>query len=362
MEHIDVTVIGGGIIGLMTAREIIKRNPHLTVCIFEKEHFLGDHSSGRNSGVLHAGIYYQYNSFKHRLCLEGNQKWESISRELDIPLRRCGKFVVAKNSEEDEELQKLYNSAVKNGVPFLRLATEEELDRLKESVHCYSAIYSPQTGIIDQGEAIKAIANDFEKNGGVILRDHEVVELSVFESDFCVEFSNSLIIKSKYLVNAAGLGGVTLRRLLGLKDLSNYFVRGSYIMSSKPNSFTSLIYPLPEKKLKGLGAHLTFDFHGKMKFGPDTEDVDQISYQINESRVESLKSAVKTLFKEIDLESLQPDYSGIRPKIFLNREIFSDFWIKSPIPNYLELLGIESPGFTASPGIARVACELLGLN
>lgn len=348
MEKIDVGIIGAGIVGLNIAKNLIDKNHNLTIFLFEKEQYLGEHTSGRNSGVLHAGIYYETRSLKHKLCIEGNIKWRELARKLNIPINICGKFIVAKNGQ-DEELEKIYTKAKSNNVKNIRYASVDEIKNLQNNLNITNAIFSPDTGIIDVSIALKNLKHYLETKNVHVLFKHEVTEIHKDSQNngFILNTGGENIWCQK-LYNCAGLFGVDLRKKLGLFELENYYVKGNYLKTNQKSMFENLIYPIPEKNLKGLGVHLTLDMQNQMKFGPNTEDIQDINYNINEIVFNDMKVSIGNLFKTINLNQLYVDYSGIRPKIKHNREIYIDFWIKSPHPNYIEYLGIESPGLTAS--------------
>ncbi|MFZ4712650.1 MAG: NAD(P)/FAD-dependent oxidoreductase [Bacteriovoracaceae bacterium] len=353
---IDLAIIGGGIVGLQVAYKALLRHPTWQVVLFEKERYLGEHSSSRNSGVIHAGLYYAEGSLKHRLCLEGNLWWKEHAPDWNIPYLQCGKYIIARNFDELPSLEALFQKAKLNSVPGLRRAKNDEVLALKEKLHCVAALYSPTTAIIDVAEAINVFKNKVEKMGATILPFNPILNLEKDQEHYLLETVTEKIT-AKYVVNCAGLGAIQLRKKLGLNELENSLVKGTYLKSSQRNEFKTLIYPLPQKDLGGLGIHLTFDFGDQMKFGPNTEPVSDVSYHTIEQSLISMREAVTSLFKSVDPGRLQLDYCGIRPKIQIEGSTYGDFWIRSPLPHYIECCGIESPGLTASPAIARFLTE-----
>lgn len=352
MEKIDFAIIGGGIIGLSIARNLIKKNPKLSIVIFEKEKYLGDHTTGRNSGVLHAGIYYDQGSLKHKKCLQGNFLWEEWAKELNIPLKLCGKFIIAQSKSHEADLEKVFTQAKLNSVQGIRRAKKDEIEKLSGIVHLTDAIYSPRSGIIDLPMAMKNIRYFLESKDVITLMETKIHTITKDnQNDGFHLFYGEEKIWAQNVVNAAGLFGIDLRKQLDLFDLENYWVKGNYLKTTQKKICDYLIYPTPEKNLKGLGVHLTLDMQDQMKFGPNTEDVTEINYQVNEAVVPSMVEEIKKIFKAVDTSKLSIDYAGIRPKIKLNGNLHKDFWIKSPIKNYHEFLGIESPGATAAPGM-----------
>lgn len=352
--NLDFCIIGAGIVGLSICHLLQKKYPTMSMALIEKEKYLGEHTSGRNSGVLHAGLYYAHNSLKHRLCIEGNEVWDSWAKELEIPIKRCGKWILASNDNEAEALQEVFAIATQNQVPGIRMGKQSEINELKEICFVHSGFYSPRTGIIDQSTALTKLRDSLQTKDIPVIMETEVNNVAHQNSHYfdleCADFN----IHTRVLINAAGLSAVKLRKLMGLNDLNDYWVKGAYLKSNQSAITKNLIYPVPLKNLKGLGVHLTLDFQNQMKFGPNAFDVETLDYSTEGLNKLEMLSAVKKLFKTIDCNKLEWDYSGIRPKLKnSNGELVKDFIIQTPINNYWEFLGIESPGFTAAPALAN---------
>lgn len=351
MEKIDVAIIGGGIVGLSIAYQLLKKNQNQTLVLFEKEKYLGEHTTGRNSGVLHAGLYYETNSLKHRLCLQGNYAWESIAKELNIPFSYCGKYIVAKKSES-EEFENLFTKAKLNSVSGIRRAKAEEVKTLQAKINCDQALFSPRSGILDVSTAINRLKDKIESLGGIILPFNPILNLEKTNQGYLLETVQDKVLAQK-VYNCAGLFAIDLRKKLGLTDYENDWVKGHYLKTNQKNEFKTLIYPVPPKDLKGLGVHLTIDFQDQMKFGPDTLDTEKIDYSISLDIKNKMLPTIESLFKTIDLSKLYVDYAGIRPKIKKAGQLVTDFVIQEPLENYIEYLGIESPGITAALAIEK---------
>lgn len=356
LVQVDATIIGGGIVGLLTALKLKKHRPKLEVLLLEKEMYLGDHSTGRNSGVLHSGIYYETNSLKHRLCLEGLKEWYSLE---DIPKRNCGKLIFASSSDEVLELEKLKLQALANGVVFEEL-TQKRRAEFEKIVHIKEGIFIPSTGILDVSVALKKLSQSFEELGGIIQLQTTVEKIQRETSRFVVH-TPQFSVNTGVLINCAGLWAPILRRDLDLTDLGSVLVKGHYLRSSQKLDYQTLLYPTPLKNLKGLGTHSTIDIEGNVKFGPDTFDVTEINYSMEMQSLEQMKTEISRRFRDVDLERLGPDYCGIRSKINHNGVLHKDFWIKGPadlgIEGYAEACGIESPGVTSAPAIANLLVQ-----
>ena len=353
--EVDVCIIGGGIIGLTVAYELKKRFPGQEIALLEATAYPGDQSTGRNSGVLHAGLYYPTGSLKHLLCLEGLELWiEDFCRTLSIPFRQTGKVIFARNSKESGGLDALWKKAHDNGVKSLVRLSSSDVLKMSTFVNLTEGFFSPNTGILDVPMAVLKIKNAFENMGGIFLHSTNADEIFQREGKYLIH-THSYSVSCEKLINVAGLNAPELRMKLGLSDVESFFVKGNYISSPQSFEHPHLFYPVPPSDLKGLGVHSTIDLGGKTKFGPNTEDVTSIDYSDSGLALPSMKSEILATFKGVDGDRLYWDYAGVRSKIrnANTKELYTDFWIKSPLPGYVECLGIESPGLTSAPAIAK---------
>jgi len=351
--EIDVTIIGGGIVGLFTAWKLSEKYKNITICLFEKSEYLGDHSTGRNSGVLHAGLYYDYDSLKHRYCIAGNKFWNKFSSQFNVDIKQVGKYIFGNNEKDIEEL---YEKAVKNGVTGLSRRPISEISSYVNSKFCF---FSKTTSIINVPQAVKVLEKLFTNNDGIIVNSRKVDNILNLDK-FIIDFSDYQI-KSSILINTAGHDAINIRNLLGLNNLSNLYVKGDYLATTQKLKYPCLLYPLPEKNLKGLGIHSNIGFDETTRFGPDTNIVQESLYNSNDENITLIKNDISKNFKNINLEKLHYDFSGIRSKIKLNGKEYNDFWISSPITNYIEACGIDSPGLTGAPAISEMILDLINL-
>ncbi len=364
--EMDIIIVGAGIIGLSIAYELSNRFKNLSFALMEQAPYLGDHISGRNSGVLHAGIYYENNSLKHKLCIEGNQAWYKLCNDMSISVDNCGKYIVASSKDPSQNimLRNIFKNANDNHVQKMRWATEKEIQELNKNLYCDQAIYSGTTGVIDVSMALKVLNDEiFKKNVPVLLKNKVSQIEKNNQNDGMIVFCDNEKYLCKVLINCAGLGAIELRKKLGLNDLENYYVMGRYLGTRQKFPFNSLIYPVQDKNSKGLGVHYTFDLQGDRRFGPDTVDVCEIDYKVDDSIKSQMLPAMSNLFRNIKEDQLFPDFSGIRPKIIKSGNLYKDFWIKSwknkGLNHYIELCGIESPGLTSAPAIAKMVANYL---
>lgn len=358
MEKIDFCIVGAGVVGLLTAREILLDNPDATVAILEKNPFLGEESSARNSGVMHAGLYYPYQSQKHLLCLEGKKLWETLAPQLKIEIDWCGKWIVAANQETDQLIDSLFETAKKNGVEGLRWGQKEELEEITPFVSVKRAFLSPKTGVISPSEVIRALDRDVHGLGAMILKKQKLQKLKTTQNGFVVTTTDDEFLVEK-VINCAGGFAPIVRTELGLRDIQSSWVKGCYLKLNKPFYSKRLIYPVPPKDLKGLGVHTSFDLDRVIRFGPNTIDIDSYEMSVPETLIDEMYPAISELFPTIQKSELSLDYCGIRSKIKKDGKLFTDFLIQSPLKNYVEALGIESPGLTASPAIAKRILKII---
>ena len=354
-QQIDLVIVGGGIIGLWCAYKLLKKFPEYSVAVLESENYLGEHTSSRNSEVLHSGIYYPTGSLKHIHCVEGNRMWRDYVSEKKMSFLDCGKIIAA-TSAQKEGLEKLFQQSQNNGIADVRRLSVAEIVTLKENIHIDDGFYCRSSAVLNVAEALGFLRQDIEAMGGIVLVKTRAKLLEYSNEAFLLDVNGSQVLATR-LINAAGLFAVGFRKALDLTDYENYYVKGSYLKLSKRLNLDKLVYPIPPAGGLGLGVHITMDTAGEQKFGPNTEPVNEIGYVLDESLKEKMLPAIHSIFKNIKQENLQLAYSGIRPKVTKNGHLETDFVLNTPadhkIQGYYEFLGIESPGITASPSLAH---------
>jgi L-2-hydroxyglutarate oxidase LhgO len=359
MERVDTIVIGAGVIGIAIARALAQKGRE--VLILEAEAAPGSVTSARNSGVIHAGIYYKPGSLKARLCVQGRDKLYAYAAERSIPFARCGKLIVAATDDQIGKLQEWKATAEKNGVKNLRLLSAKEAKAMEPEVACVAALHSPDTGIIDQHNYIHSLLGDAEAAGATLALRAKVDGGEVADNGFVLNVGGDAPtqIACRVLINAAGLGAQDFAHNLRGLDPATIpplvLAKGNYFSLSGAAPFKMLIYPLPV--LGSSGLHASCDLSGRVHFGPDVEWVERIDYRVDPARVQSFADAVRRYYPNLRKDALAPDYSGIRPKLARASPHDSDFVIQTAvehkIPNLVNLYGIESPGLTSSLALAE---------
>jgi L-2-hydroxyglutarate oxidase len=259
-------VIGGGIVGLATAYEILRDRPHAKVTILEKEDRLAGHQTGHNSGVIHAGVYYAPGSLKARLCQAGSQSMVDFCAKHDIPVRVTGKLIVATDSSELPRLEALYERASANGLP-VRMVTPVEAREYEPNVACVAATHVPTTGIVDFGQVSRTLGELVSAAGGEVRLGTRVTAIS----DDVVETTTGTL-RAEHLINCAGLYADRVARMAGLDAPARIIpFRGEYyeLRPDRRPLVNGLIYPVPDPKFPFLGVHLTRMIDGSVHAGPN---------------------------------------------------------------------------------------------
>jgi len=270
-ESFDVTIVGGGIVGLATALRLQQRRPALTIAILEKEPELATHQTGHNSGVLHAGLYYQPGSRKARLCREGKTEMEAFAEAHDIPVDHCGKLVVVVDPSELARLDALRDRAVANGVPGLEVVDRERIRELEPHAAGIRGLWSPRTGVIDFRRVALSMADELRAGGAEIRTGHTVSAIDVRPSEVVVTTGRG-DVTSRLVVTCAGLQADRVAALSG--DTGGPSIvpfRGDYYTLSPQASglVRGLIYPIPDPRFPFLGVHLTKRIDGSVIAGPN---------------------------------------------------------------------------------------------
>jgi L-2-hydroxyglutarate oxidase LhgO len=262
----DLLIIGAGVIGLATGIALLEAKPSLKVIIAEKENALAKHASGRNSGVLHAGFYYSPDSLKAKFCRDGNQALRKLAKKYEIPVREVGKIVVARNADDNQRLETLFNRGIKNGVDIEMLDSTKLADFEPLAITHERFLWSPTTAVSDSKAIVDAMRKEFEALGGRINYDSKVA-LKESSSEI-VDSTNQY--KAKHFINAAGAQSDRISRALGVgTEYAMVPFMGVYRATEEINlPLQKLVYPVPHPINPFLGVHFTLTLDHKVKIGP----------------------------------------------------------------------------------------------
>ncbi len=369
MADAAITIIGGGVVGLAIAAELSAT--YSPVFLLERYEHYGQETSSRNSEVIHAGIYYPHNSLKATLCVEGRRLLYDICEKHDVPFKRITKIITATTEEEASTLKKLYDHGKGNGVE-LQMLSGKQVHALEPHIASVAGILSPTTGIISAHGLMDFYYHTAKAHGTELQMHCEVVGVEKRGGEYLISIKEDAGVStftSERVVNAAGLECDTIAQLAGIDiDTCGYrleYAKGCYfaLPGSYRNLISRLVYPVPPKE--SLGVHALMDLGGHIKFGPDIEYLAdrRLDYSVDENKRHAFAESVRRILPMVKDEDLTPDMSGIRPKIQKKGGPVVDFIIKEEsdkgLPGFINLIGIESPGLTASPAIAKHVQRLL---
>jgi len=268
----DLAVIGAGILGLSTARELLQRHPRLKLAILDKEAHIGKHQTGHNSGVIHSGIYYAPGSLKAKLCTQGSREIYRFCEQRGIPTDRCGKVIVAVDESELPRLDNLYERGQANGVEGLEMIGPERLKEIEPHCAGVKALFSPNTGIVDYSRVTAAYAEDVNASGAEMLLGHEVVGIQLRPDSITIGTSGG-DLEARRVIACAGLWADRVAQLTGGEPEPKIVpFRGDYWMlkEDKRHLGRNLIYPVPDPSFPFLGVHFTRRIEdGSVWLGPN---------------------------------------------------------------------------------------------
>jgi L-2-hydroxyglutarate oxidase LhgO len=392
----DVIIIGGGIIGLATARAILQVRPDLDVTVLEKEAGVGRHQSGRNSGVLHSGLYYQPGSLKADLCVRGVVRMIEFCEEHRVPFTRDGKVVIASTPVERKRLDELERRGRANGLQGLRRIGTGELREIEPHAAGTDALHVPGTGAVDFGAVTRALAADVATRGGRVTLDAGVRSATESGGSWRIEHAAGEA-GARVVVNCAGLYSDRIARLMGVDPPVRIVpFRGEYltVRPSARRYVRSSIYPVPDPALPFLGVHLTRRPDGTVEAGPNAVPAfsregygwltirprdlwDAVSYVGTRRLVrqywrsglaEMVRSVVKPLFvrdarrlvPELTAADFEDRHTGVRAQALTPQGNLADDFVIVPTANAVHILNAPSPGATASLTIGdAIAAQVL---
>jgi (S)-2-hydroxyglutarate dehydrogenase len=385
--------VGAGILGLAVAREALRRFPGIEVAVLEKEANVATHQTGRNSGVVHAGVYYAPGSLKAKLCVEGSRAMYGYCEEQGIPYDRCGKVVVATDETEVARLQDLFSRAAQNGVPDVALLDEQELREVEPSVRGVRALHSPATGVVDFRKVAGAMAREITEAGAVIHTSSAVERMSRATGSTRLE-TKAGFLEAQAVITCAGVYSDRMAALTGGSKAPRIVpFRGRYyaLVPQASNLVRGLVYPVPDPEFPFLGVHFTKQISGEMWAGPNAvlalaregyrarqvapRDIwDTLSYKgfrvfarrhwrtgLAELRGDlsrhAFVAALQRLVPAVRSEHLAGTQSGIRAQAVDEDGRLVDDFRFDRVENVVHVRNAPSPGATSSLAIAAHVVE-----
>lgn len=388
-DQADVLVVGGGLVGLSTAMFLKQMQPRLSISLIEKDTVVASQQSGHNSGVLHAGIYYEPGSLKAKFCVEGNRALSNLCERFDIPLVRCGKVIVANTDQEKDRLERLHDRGTDNGVQGLRLVSRRELREIEPHVDGSKALYAPESAIIDFGKVAEVYAGIFQNAGGNLHLGTRFISATQENGRHRVITSQGEF-DTKLIINCAGLHADLVAAETGNRsDLRVIPFRGEYfqLREDRRSLVNGLVYPVPDPALPFLGVHFTPRIDGTVEAGPSAilatkregykrsdfslgEFMSTLSFpgfwlliarnigpgisEINQTMRKSVfVKGLQRLIPEIQEDDLEPGGSGVRAQAVDKRgRMIDDFHIEEST-GAIHVLNAPSPAATSSLMIGK---------
>ncbi|KPF68051.1 FAD-dependent oxidoreductase [beta proteobacterium AAP99] len=375
MDRVQCVVVGAGVVGLACARALAQAGRE--VLLLEAADAIGTGTSSRNSEVIHAGIYYPPGSLKGRFCVRGKALLYAFCATHGVPARRLGKLIVATDKAQVPRLNALVANAAALGVTDLVYIGAKQARAMEPALSCVAAVHSPSSGMVDSHTYMLALQGEFERAGGITVLRARVQQVVQEEQGWRLETEDGSALACDSWVNCGGLRAPYLARALRLRDAQqqaawltrlpkHHYAKGNYFVLAGRAPFSRLVYPLPRPD--ALGTHFSLDQGGQARFGPDIEwlettDPETIDYRVNPARLPEFEADIRHYWPDLPAGALQPGYTGIRPKLHAHGEPAADFFIEGPaahgLHGFVNLMGIESPGLTASLAIAEHVESLL---
>jgi len=351
----DICIIGAGIIGLSIAYKLSKY--YKNIIVVEKESSFGRHISSRNSEVIHSGFYYPSHSLKSSLCVQGNKLLYKFARKYKINHYKCGKMIVANNSEEINELQDIKSNSISNNVD-CKILTSIESTNIEPRVKAMQSLWVPSAGIIDTHGLMSKLEYLSINNNVSFLYNESVNDINIDSNNYIINLNEGEIV-SDVVINCAGLWAHKISEMLGVKKYDIDFYKGDYYKCTSLRDLNCLIYPIPT--VSSLGIHSVLSLNGEVSFGPNIYKVNDIDYSIDAKYHNDYILEINK-FIDINKNDIYHDFSGIRPKIRFD-DNFNDFIIKNEsdrgFKNFINLIGIDSPGVTSCLAIANYINDIL---
>ncbi len=365
IEHYQVAIIGGGVVGNAVARELSRYK--LKICVIERENDVLHGVSGRNTGLLHSGILNEKGTLRKECVMEGNEEFDQVAKELGIPFIRCGKLIVGFGEKERERLDVLYQRGLDNGVPQIRMIDAEEIRKIEPNAKGEYAIHVPSPGIMDPFTYTIALAENAVMNGVKYFFGYEVTGINRQVDDTYVIKTDRGDLISHWVINCAGLSAFKISPMLGFAAYETQRIKGEYaILDKKLGKYLSLpIYPTPNEQ-GAFDVHVTPTVDGNILVGPTIQSIGTgLDYNATQEMIDELKIQGENLFSYARPEFFIRNYAGVFPTIkdtVTNQEL--DFQIQTSPKNThaINLVAITSPGLSSALPIARRVVQKLKQN
>ncbi len=353
----DVAVIGAGVIGSFVARELSRYD--LSIALIDKDSDVANGTSKANSAIVHAGYDAKEGTQKAKFNAKGNEMYERVCKELDVPFKRIGSLVIATNEDEMEHVKMLYDRGIENCIPGLKVLNQQEVRALEPNIdeQVIGALHAATCGIVGPFELTIALAENAVDNGAELLLNSEVVDLTRVDGFFNILLGNGKRVKAKYVINAAGVYADKINNFISNDKIEIIPRRGEYFVFDKEAGtlVNSVIFQCPTKL--GKGVLVTPTVHGNMLVGPSAENIeDKEGIDTTQEGMSFLREKAGKTTKKILFNKVITSFAGLRAVAKSGDFIIGE---SSDVEGLINVAGIQSPGLSSAPAIAEYIVDMI---
>lgn len=376
MDEVDILIVGAGVTGLAMACCLAERWPDKSILLLEKHESFGQEISSRTSEVIHSGIYYLPGSLKARLCVAGNRLLYDFCEKDQVPYRRSGKLIIARDEKETVQLAVLARQAQENGIPDVKWLDRPEIERFEPNVEAAAALFSPTSGILDSYTLMEKMEEKARRNGAMLVYRQLVTAIRVLGTGYQVEYQEESgvrdVLVCRCLINAAGMHADALAAMAGIPiDQAGYRIyrcKGEYftVTNAKARLVSRLVFPAGIRELKGSGLPVIKDMSGRLRVGPDAHYAPSglLDYSVNPANAAQFLAVAGSYLPFLEPGDLRPDLAAIRPRLLVPcgsppRDFIVCHETERGLSGFVNLIGIESPGITCCFSLARMVGDML---
>ncbi|MGO3017985.1 MAG: NAD(P)/FAD-dependent oxidoreductase [Anaerococcus sp.] len=353
----DVLIIGAGVTGASIARRLSRYK--LDVAIVEKENDVSMGASKANSAIVHGGYAEGHEELRGRLCYPGRVQFEKLDKELNFGFLANGSIVIAFDEEEKKELERLYQQGLENDLDDMKIIDQKELREIEPNISdkAIAALYCKGAGVCSPYEYVIALVENAVDNGAKLFLNSEVTSIEKNEDYFTVKTDNDKEFQAKYVINASGLQGAVVSKLIAKTDFDIHPRSGEYLLMQKGtgSKLNTVVFQTPTPKSKGI--LVTRTYHNNLLLGPDAIDEEEVDASTHLERLGIVyKGALKSVKDDvINIKEFIRSFTGLRPA-----SSTGDFIIENTdVDGFINVVGIQSPGITASPAVAEMVEGIL---